>query len=552
MKKVIITLLLGFLFFIPNVYAKEDVTLSNWTYENQVMVDIKFNSDIKGLTGEFEYDKKNLELVSCVSESNYNVQLKNNIIVIDNYAFIKDETIARCTFKMKNTDDSEHNITLNKISLSINEKLTGSDKSVTSYKAAMTFGVANRKNILLGIVLVIIVVLIAYLLINKRFQRIAIILLLLSPSAIKAVNLNNDDISNYRSILLSNNANYFENLDLDSDNKITINDLVLARIKISQPVPVFIEKVSTGNNEYKTSLVKTIQVSNSNNLVKAMYCITNDKECEPDKEVNVVGNSFDIKFENNILKQRICVYVEGENGLSNEVCDSKAYKVDNSTPTIKVIKTNLGHNLDTKFDPYSNIKVSFGNIVGKTVCTESLKYGKNTISCEAISANGNNAKATFIVNATYTYNKSVVFYGDSITYGRPPYNSGLSNYSWATYIKDNYDLKNVSNRGKSGWTVSNINGTAIYKLVEQDKNKKFDYVILHGGLNDVYYRAQLGSYDPNDFSGNYNTGTFIGGLETYLYKVTKTWPKAKIGYIINYKLIQRNNIEKRKEIIEME
>ena len=74
---------------------------------------------------------------------------------------------------------------------------------------------------------------------------------------------------------------------------------------------------------------------------------------------------------------------------------------------------------------------------------------------------------------------------------------------------------------------------------------------MHGGLNDIAVSVrlgeQMGSYKANDFSGNYDSKTFIGGLETYIYTVKKQWPNAKLGYIINYKtpndstIVQRDN-----------
>ena len=58
---------------------------------------------------------------------------------------------------------------------------------------------------------------------------------------------------------------------------------------------------------------------------------------------------------------------------------------------------------------------------------------------------------------------------------------------------------------------------------------------MQGGCNDIAKDVKIGSYVDDDFSGNYDTNTFIGGLETYIYTVKKQWPNAKIGYIINYR-----------------
>ena len=536
MRKIICTIILGFLMFIPNVFAANDVILENRVDQNQVILDIVFKNDIKGLTGTLDYNKDYLQIKECNTISSYNVDLKNNIIVIDNYEVSQDDIVAQCIFDIKKKSDQQHEIKLKNIKMSIKEKLVLSDDVVVTYKIN---NIAHNSNINIQIIIILLIIITfiisIILLRNKRLKMSLIMFLLLCPTIIEAYTLKTDDITNYRELLLSNDKNYMESLDLDNDKIITINDLVLARISLSKPVPIFEEKEVIGNNEYKTSVIKHIYVNKLNKVVKARYCITSGEKCSPDTTVNIVNNGFDIKLNNNKEAQKICVYVENKNGFSNEICDNKTYKVDNSEPTIKVLNKEIGFNLDDKFNPYNNIDVKYGLLEGSVNCSESLKLGKNKITCEAINKNGNNTVAEFIVNASYTYNKKAVFYGDSITYGRPSYKSGNKNYSWVNYIKDNYDLEETSNRGKNGWTVSNVNGTAIYKLIDQDKEKQYDYIILQGGCNDVYYDVPLGSYKEDDYSGNYNSGTFTGGLETYLYKATKEWKNAKIGYIITYK-----------------
>ncbi len=133
-----------------------------------------------------------------------------------------------------------------------------------------------------------------------------------------------------------------------------------------------------------------------------------------------------------------------------------------------------------------------------------------------------------------TLNKSAIFFGDSITYGE-------DGYSWANYLNDHYDFKECINVGHKGWLLSyHINKKNLVLSMFEYKDKKYDYVILHGGTNDIGRNAPLGDYDKNDFSGKYDTDTFIGGLERYIYVAKKYWPNAKIGYIINYKTPNSN------------
>ena len=138
------------------------------------------------------------------------------------------------------------------------------------------------------------------------------------------------------------------------------------------------------------------------------------------------------------------------------------------------------------------------------------------------------------VETSPTKGKTAIFIGDSITAGK------YGNYSWAIYIGEKYDLKKTVNAGLSGGVLSTFRGEKwLVDVVKKYKGKKYDYVILHGGINDIALVARLGepkgSLKAKDFSGKYDTNTFIGGLETYIYTAKKQWPNAKIGFIINYR-----------------
>ena len=173
-----------------------------------------------------------------------------------------------------------------------------------------------------------------------------------------------------------------------------------------------------------------------------------------------------------------------------------------------------------------------GNVVAK-------KIGKAKITAK--SSNGKKASTTINVRNN-AYNKDVIFFGDSITYGLKGTPVG---YGWPDYIRDNFEIGKTINEGHSGWFISNkFNERWINTIVEKYKNEKFDYVILHGGTNDISKGVELGKFDSNDFSGKYDINTFLGGLETYIYTVKKQFPNAKIGYIINYETPNNNDNRK--------
>ena len=162
-----------------------------------------------------------------------------------------------------------------------------------------------------------------------------------------------------------------------------------------------------------------------------------------------------------------------------------------------------------------------GTIIG-------LKPGKVIVTVNTSNAKSNTIELTF---KTKTEGKTAIFFGDSITYGSGGTPKG---YSWANYISDHYDLKDVVNAGKPGWRISNTKNNWITSFVKEYQDEEYDYVILHGGTNDISAKVPLGEYQKDDFSGNYDTTTFLGGLEAYIYTAKKQWPKTHIGYIINY------------------
>lgn len=128
-------------------------------------------------------------------------------------------------------------------------------------------------------------------------------------------------------------------------------------------------------------------------------------------------------------------------------------------------------------------------------------------------------------DVSVTKDKKVIFFGDSIVRGVKP-----DRYSWATYIGNNYDLLESVNAGIGDYRVSTYDDPNKW-LVDEVKEyigNDYDYVILEGGINDVFYDTPIGE------AGSYDEKTFIGGLESYLKIVDDNWPDAKIGYIITY------------------
>lgn len=134
--------------------------------------------------------------------------------------------------------------------------------------------------------------------------------------------------------------------------------------------------------------------------------------------------------------------------------------------------------------------------------------------------------------------KRILFTGDSIcdAYCERVNNRRDIMYGWASRIGE-YNQMVWRTTGYGGASVSNCRGdNTILKQLKSKQGASYDIVVLHGGVNDAWDSAPVGSltnsYDPADF----NMSTFAGGLETTLQFAKAAFPDALICYIINFRL----------------
>ena len=128
--------------------------------------------------------------------------------------------------------------------------------------------------------------------------------------------------------------------------------------------------------------------------------------------------------------------------------------------------------------------------------------------------------------------KMALFLGDSICAANCE--NGKDYRGWAGRIQSSTGMTCV-NRGNSGASLSTARGTNRvinqYNLV---KNYNFDFVIMHGGVNDAWESTKVGSVSDSFELSSFDKTTFAGGLEELFYNVTKDHPFAKLGYIFNF------------------
>ncbi len=127
--------------------------------------------------------------------------------------------------------------------------------------------------------------------------------------------------------------------------------------------------------------------------------------------------------------------------------------------------------------------------------------------------------------------ESILFVGDSITNA---IKDDGNKSGWAGRVGNSLKMA-WTNAGVSGASVSTIRpGNRVLTQLQAHKNTEFDYVILHGGVNDAMDNGPVGrmsdSYNVEDF----DTTTFAGGLEELFAYAIKEYEGSRIGYIVNY------------------
>lgn len=208
--------------------------------------------------------------------------------------------------------------------------------------------------------------------------------------------------------------------------------------------------------------------------------------------------------------------------------------IDEVIPKLSIKKDKIYIDDLTEFNVYDNINYSFGKLGGTIKCdTETLHNGRNDICCIARGNNGIETSKIYTVYKSPTYNKSIIFFGDSITAGYGSFN----NKSWADIIGSEYDFSYYTNAGINDFRVSKYQrpnkwlGNEV--LTHYDDTVNYDFIIMQGGINDALISTPLGEITTN-YDSDVDLNTFYGGLEGYIRNVINKWPNAKIGYIITY------------------
>lgn len=129
------------------------------------------------------------------------------------------------------------------------------------------------------------------------------------------------------------------------------------------------------------------------------------------------------------------------------------------------------------------------------------------------------------------YGKIISFNGDSICEARATNGGG-----YATIIGENNNMT-VENLGVSGGTIMYAEGKHCISRTVVNMREDADYIILEGGVNDLYSDRPLGTIS-NGYNEILDDTTFYGAFENMLKQALIRFHGKKIGYIAVHKMTQ--------------
>lgn len=126
--------------------------------------------------------------------------------------------------------------------------------------------------------------------------------------------------------------------------------------------------------------------------------------------------------------------------------------------------------------------------------------------------------------------------GDSIAYG-----AGSHGFSYGELLARQKHLM-LTKPAKSGATLScNQNGrNHIPESVLKNANKKYDYAIIDGGVNDYFQNSSPGKVTAKG-NTKFDKNTVCGGLETIFYHFRTKYPDTKLYFLSAHNILDIKN-----------
>lgn len=180
-----------------------------------------------------------------------------------------------------------------------------------------------------------------------------------------------------------------------------------------------------------------------------------------------------------------------------------------------------------------------------TVFCMALLVGSTAVAARA--GGGDATTGASINTAGVLYGKTALFCGDSICQGAAD-TTTESKRGWAGRIELLYGMS-ATNNGRIAATVAlapkpEINrgeDNRILYQIEPVKGNAYDYVILHGGVNDSMDLVPIGTMTDSFDVADFDISTFAGALEELFCRAKEYFgDKTQIGYIVNYQTPMSN------------
>lgn len=121
--------------------------------------------------------------------------------------------------------------------------------------------------------------------------------------------------------------------------------------------------------------------------------------------------------------------------------------------------------------------------------------------------------------AVYPINgKTFIFLGSSVTYG-----SASGGYSFADYIRDDYDCTCIKEAVSGTTLVDSGPDSYVRRLLTIDKTIEADHFICQLSTNDASQGKSLGAVSESENLEDFNTQTIIGAMEYIICYASQTW-----------------------------
>ena len=289
---------------------------------------------------------------------------------------------------------------------------------------------------------------------------------------------------------------------------------------------------TVGENNWYKELNIEAEVKDNDQVKEALYCITTNDSCTPDKKLTLTNNKGTIALESNSKKEKVCITASDRKGNNYTKC-SDSYQVDSINPTVDSLTLTPDDDTMTitvtGTDAHSGLYTYYySKDGGETYVSSSnpnytftsLEEGDYLVTVYVLDKAGNKselaAKTTTIRHASFCAHNDINDLGDCVVATE----AGNKDVATAkTAIKE---------KGTPNFTVTSPSIT--YSETHGNTTSNYDYTTFHNIGTGYTFNTATGYYtlknytlkDPTtvDYStGDYYTCISTNTSCTTLYKI---------------------------------